>query len=117
ALQGDVGTEPTLPLGRKGKVAGSRSISLGNDFHLAPEGDRAGGKADVGMSEEQREEPADFAAGTIADFGIAAGGFSDPCEGNSPSLLKLRRRSNIGIRGSLENNTLIQFLAQERSNR
>ncbi|XP_071435215.1 cell division cycle-associated protein 2 [Pithys albifrons albifrons] len=117
ALQGDVGTEPTLPLGRRGNVPCSRSVSLGTDFRLALVGGRAGGKPEVGVSEEQREEPADFAAGTIADFGIAAGSFGDPCKENSPSLLKFRRRSTIGIRGSPENNTLIQFLAQERSNR
>ncbi|KAJ7422316.1 hypothetical protein WISP_38518 [Willisornis vidua] len=80
ALQGDVGTEPTLPLGRRGNVPRSRSVSLGSDFHLAPEGDRAGGKPEVGVSGEQREEPADFAAGAIADFGIAAGSFGDPCK-------------------------------------
>ncbi|XP_069733767.1 cell division cycle-associated protein 2 [Phaenicophaeus curvirostris] len=35
--------------------------------------------------------------------------------GKSPTLLKFRRRSTIGLRGSPENNALIQYIAQQRS--
>ncbi|XP_052661656.1 cell division cycle-associated protein 2 isoform X7 [Harpia harpyja] len=40
-----------------------------------------------------------------------------PLNRKSPTSLKYRRRSAIGVRGSPENNTLIQYLAQQRSNR
>ncbi|XP_032936968.1 LOW QUALITY PROTEIN: cell division cycle-associated protein 2 [Catharus ustulatus] len=37
--------------------------------------------------------------------------------GTSPASLKFRRRSTIGLRGSPENNSLIRYLAQQRSSR
>uniref|UniRef100_A0A8C0UEK5 PP1-binding domain-containing protein n=1 Tax=Cyanistes caeruleus TaxID=156563 RepID=A0A8C0UEK5_CYACU len=40
-----------------------------------------------------------------------------PFSGTSPTSLKFRRRSTVGLRGSPENNTLIRYLAQQRSNR
>ncbi|NXF75268.1 CDCA2 protein, partial [Sclerurus mexicanus] len=117
ALPGDVGTAPTLPLHSKENIAGSRAGSLGTDFHCTPEGDRAEGKPDFGPPGEQREKPVDFATVTIADFGIAPGSFTKGWKGNSPTLLKFRRRSTIGLRGSPENNSLIRYLAQQRSSR
>ncbi|XP_027557744.1 cell division cycle-associated protein 2 isoform X2 [Neopelma chrysocephalum] len=117
ALQGDVGSEPTLPLNRKENFPGSRSGSLGNDSCLTPERDKAEGKPDLGTSEEQREKPVDFATVTITEFGIAPESFTKRCKGNSPTSLKFRRRSTIGLRGSPENNSLIRYLAQQRSKR
>ncbi|XP_032568603.1 cell division cycle-associated protein 2 isoform X2 [Chiroxiphia lanceolata] len=117
ALQGDVGSEPTLPLSRKENFPGCRSGSLGNDSSSTPERDKAGGKPDLGTSEEQRENPVDFATVTITEFGIAPESFTKRCKGNSPTSLKFRRRSTIGLRGSPENNSLIRYLAQQRSTR
>ncbi|XP_027520997.1 cell division cycle-associated protein 2 isoform X2 [Corapipo altera] len=117
ALRGDVGSEPTLPLNTKENFPGSRSGSLGNDSFSTPERDKAGGKPDLGTCEEQREKPVDFAAVTVTEFGIAPESFTKRCKGNSPTSLKLRRRSTIGLRGSPENNSLICYLAQHRSKR
>ncbi|XP_064494063.1 cell division cycle-associated protein 2 isoform X2 [Pseudopipra pipra] len=125
ALQGDVGSEPTLPLNRKESLPGSRSGSLGNDSYSTPERDKAEGKPDLGTSEELREKPVDFAPVTITEFGIAPESFTKRCKalllsplaGSSPTSLKLRRRSTIGLRGSPENNSLIRYLAQHRSKR
>ncbi|NXL98347.1 CDCA2 protein, partial [Tyrannus savana] len=115
---GDVGTDPTLPGHRQEEFPGSRAGSLGSDAHSTPERGRAEGKADLGLSEGQRgKPPVDFAAVTIAEFGIAPESFTERCKGDSPSSLKLRRRSTVGLRGSPENNTLIRYLAQQRSRR
>ncbi|XP_017682804.1 PREDICTED: LOW QUALITY PROTEIN: cell division cycle-associated protein 2 [Lepidothrix coronata] len=117
ALQGDVGSEPTLPLNRKENFPGSRPGSLGNDSYSTPERDKAEGKPDLGASEELREKHVDFATVTITEFGIAPESFTKRCKGNSPTSLKFRRRSTIGLRGSPENNSLIRYLAQQRSKR
>ncbi|NWS13741.1 CDCA2 protein, partial [Pachyramphus minor] len=117
ALQGDVGSEPTLPLNRKENFPGSRSGSLGSDSCWTPERDKAEGKPDLGICEEEKGKPVDFATVTITEFGIAPESFTKRCKGNSPTSLKFRRRSTIGLRGSPENNTLIRYLAQQRSQR
>ncbi|NXS03826.1 CDCA2 protein, partial [Oxylabes madagascariensis] len=98
--------EPPLPLH-------TQEGFLGNDF-CTPERDRVEGKADFGLSEE-RKKPAGFAAVITAEFGMAQEGFGKRPTGTSPTSLKLRRRSTIGLRGSPENNTLIRYLAQHRS--
>ncbi|NXP29931.1 CDCA2 protein, partial [Scytalopus superciliaris] len=113
----DVDSEPPLPWHRKDSGSGSRAGCLGSDLCWTPEWDRAEGKPDFGTPEEQRNKPVDFATVTIADFGIAPGSFTKGCKGSSPTSLKFRRRSTIGLRGSPENNTLIRYLAQQRSNR
>ncbi|XP_027767066.1 cell division cycle-associated protein 2-like, partial [Empidonax traillii] len=114
---GDVGTDPTLPGHRQEEFPGSRAGSLGSDAHSTPARGKAEGKGDFGLSEGQRGRPVDFAAVTIAEFGIAPESFTERCKGNSPASLKMRRRSTIGLRGSPENNTLIRYLAQQRSRR
>ncbi|KAJ7417320.1 hypothetical protein BTVI_33338 [Pitangus sulphuratus] len=114
---GDVGADATLPGHRQEEFPGSRAGSLGSDSHSTAERGKAEGKADLGLSEGQRGKPVDFAAVTIAEFGIAPESFTERCKGDSPNPLKLRRRSTIGLRGSPENNTLIRYLAQQRSRR
>ncbi|NXK41540.1 CDCA2 protein, partial [Piprites chloris] len=113
----DVDTEPPPPLDGEEKFPGSSSGSLGSDSYSTPERDKAGGKPALGISEEQGEKPVDFATVTITEFGIAPESFTKRCKGNSPTSLKFRRRSTIGLRGSPENNTLIRYLAQQRSKR
>ncbi|NXC06156.1 CDCA2 protein, partial [Orthonyx spaldingii] len=116
ALRGDVLREPPLPLETKEDFSSSPAVPLGNDFYCTPERDKVEGKADFGLS-EQRKKPPEFAAVGIAEFGVAQEGFTQRPPGTSPTSLKFRRRSTIGLRGSPENNTLIRFLAQHRSSR
>ncbi|XP_051496826.1 cell division cycle-associated protein 2 isoform X2 [Apus apus] len=115
-LKGDVAGEHPLPLNNKENVPRSRPVSLGDECYLTPKRDKAEEKSDCGISEEQRKTPVDFAAVTIAEFGITQESFTKR-SGKSPASLKYRRRSAIGVRGSPENNTLIKYLAQQRSNR
>ncbi|NWW25143.1 CDCA2 protein, partial [Falcunculus frontatus] len=115
-LGGDVLSDPPLPLDTKEDFSSSRAVPLGNDFYCTPQRDRVEGKPDFGLF-ERRKRPGDFAAVTAAEFGIAQESFSKQPTGPSPSSLKFRRRSTIGLRGSPENNTLIQYLAQQRSSR
>ncbi|XP_075379785.1 cell division cycle-associated protein 2 isoform X2 [Mycteria americana] len=117
ALKGDVAGEPTLPSNSKENFSRSRPVSLGDECYLTPTRDKAEEKPDCGMSEEQRKTPVHFAAVTIAEFGITQDSFTKRSIGKSPTSLKFRRRSAIGVRGSPENNTLIRYLAQQRSNR
>ncbi|NXH79951.1 CDCA2 protein, partial [Edolisoma coerulescens] len=116
ALGGDVLSDPPLPWDTREDFSSGRAVPLGNAFCSPPEGDRAEGKPDFGLSEE-RKRPVDFAAGTIPEFGMAQEGFTKRPTGTSPTSLKFRRRSTIGLRGSPENNTLIRYLAQQRSSR
>ncbi|KAK7933439.1 hypothetical protein WMY93_004335 [Mugilogobius chulae] len=65
--------------------------------------------------------PINFAESTAADFGISAQSFipaslpySNHKEKSRLAQLKVRRRSNIGVRGSPETNSLIRFIAQQR---
>uniref|UniRef100_A0A8C6TL56 PP1-binding domain-containing protein n=1 Tax=Neogobius melanostomus TaxID=47308 RepID=A0A8C6TL56_9GOBI len=63
--------------------------------------------------------PINFAQTTAADFGITVQSFIPPSlpSSNQKSRLaelKARRRSNIGVRGSPETNSLIRFMAQQR---
>ncbi|XP_066193299.1 cell division cycle-associated protein 2 [Sylvia atricapilla] len=86
-----------------------------NDFST-PERDKVEGKADLGLC-EQRKKPVDFAAVINAELGMAQESFGRRPTGTSPNSRKFRRRSTIGLRGSPENNTLIRYLAQQRSSR
>ncbi|NXU56603.1 CDCA2 protein, partial [Turnix velox] len=108
--------EFSLPVTIRENISRSRSESLEGECCVTPDGDKAEEKTLCGTAEKQRRKPVDFATVTIGDFGITQESFTKPSTGNSPSL-KYRRRSAIGVRGSPENNTLIQFLAQQRSNR
>ncbi|XP_074708368.1 cell division cycle-associated protein 2 isoform X1 [Strix uralensis] len=116
-LKGDVVGEPTWPLNSKENFSRSRPVALGDECYLTPNRDKAEETSDCGMSEKQRKEPVDFASTTIAEFGITQESFTKRSIGKSPTSLKFRRRSTIGVRGSPENNTLIQYLAQQRSDR
>ncbi|XP_035747273.1 cell division cycle-associated protein 2 isoform X3 [Egretta garzetta] len=109
--------EPTLPLNSKENLSRSRPVPLGDECYLTPSRDKAEEKSDGGISEKQRKKPVDFATVTIAEFGITQESFTKRSIGKSPTLLKFRRRSAIGVRGSPENNTLIQYIAQQRSKR
>ncbi|OWK50287.1 Cell division cycle-associated protein 2, partial [Lonchura striata] len=115
ALGGDVLSEPPLPLLTREDLSSSPAAPLGNAFST-PERDQVEGKPDFGLS-EQRKKPVDFAAVLNAEVGIAQEGFGTRPTGPSPTSLKFRRRSTIGLRGSPENNTLIRYLAQQRSSR
>ncbi|NXR93087.1 CDCA2 protein, partial [Hypocryptadius cinnamomeus] len=115
ALGGDGLSEPPLPLHSEEGLPSSRAVPLGNDFST-PERDKVEGKPDFGLS-EQRKKPADFAAVISAECGIPQESFGTRPTGTSPTSLKFRRRSTIGLRGSPENNTLIRYLAQQRSSR
>ncbi|XP_010179593.1 PREDICTED: cell division cycle-associated protein 2, partial [Mesitornis unicolor] len=117
-LKGDVLGERTLPLSSKENLARIRPVSLGDECCLTPKKEKAEEKSGSGISENQRKKPVDFATVTIAEFGISQESFTKRSLGKSPlSPLKYRRRSAIGARGSPENNSLIQYLAQQRSNR
>ncbi|NXY39272.1 CDCA2 protein, partial [Pomatorhinus ruficollis] len=107
-------SEPPWPLHAE-DFSSSPAAPLGNDFST-PQRDRGEGKADLGLC-EQREKPTDFAAGMSAELGMAQESFGRRPTGTSPNSLKFRRRSTIGLRGSPENNTLIRYLAQQRSSR
>ncbi|NXI55567.1 CDCA2 protein, partial [Chloroceryle aenea] len=114
-LKGDVAGERPLPLNSKENVPRSRAVALGGECYLTPNRGKAEDKADPGISEKQQKTPIDFATVTIAEFGITQESFTKGSAGKSPMSLKYRRRSAIGVRGSPENNTLIKFLAQQRS--
>ncbi|NXI37913.1 CDCA2 protein, partial [Galbula dea] len=116
-LKGDVVGDQALPLSSKENLSSSRPVSLGDECYLTPTTDKAEENSACGVSENQRKTPLDFATVTVAELGITRGSFTKPSIGKSPTLLKLRRRSAIGVRGSPENNSLIQFLAQQRSKR
>ncbi|XP_005058081.2 PREDICTED: cell division cycle-associated protein 2 [Ficedula albicollis] len=111
-LREDVLSEP--PLHTKKDFSSSPAAPLGNDF-TAPERDKVEGKADFGLSEQRNK--ADFAAVISAELGIPQESFGKRPTGASPKSLKFRRRSTIGLRGSPENNSLIRYLAQQRSSR
>ncbi|NXA04906.1 CDCA2 protein, partial [Sapayoa aenigma] len=113
-LGGDWGTE-ALAVNSKGSFPSSTSGPLGDGSYLTPQKPRGEGKAAFGILEEWRKKPVDFAAVTIAESGIAQGSFTPGW--NSPAALKFRRRATVGLRGSPENNSLIRYLAQQRSTR
>ncbi|NXC70583.1 CDCA2 protein, partial [Anhinga anhinga] len=117
-LKGDVAGEPTLPLNSKENFSRSRPVSLEDECSLTPTRDKAEEKSDCGISEKQRNKNVDFATVTIAGFGITPESFNkQSTPESSPTSLKFRRRSTIGLRGSPENNTLVRYLAQQRHNR
>ncbi|NWY56014.1 CDCA2 protein, partial [Chionis minor] len=113
---GTVG-EHLWPLNSKENFSGSRPVSLEDERYLTPSRDKAEEKSDCGVSEEHRKKAVDFATVSIAEFGITPESFAKRSTGKSPTSLKYRRRSAIGLRGSPEHNTLIRYLAQQRSNR
>ncbi|XP_030366084.1 cell division cycle-associated protein 2 isoform X3 [Strigops habroptila] len=112
----DVVGEPPLPLNSKENLSQRRPFSLGSECYLTPNRDKAE-ESDYGISQKQRKKPVDFATVTTGEFGIIQESFTIPSLGKSPTPLKFSRRSTIGVRGSPENNALIQYLAQQRSNR
>ncbi|NXU76560.1 CDCA2 protein, partial [Oreotrochilus melanogaster] len=116
ALKGDGAGEHALPLNSQENVSRSKAVSL-SECYLTPKRDKAEEKSGCAALEEQRKKPVDFATVTIAEFGITPESFTKGPIGKSPTSLKYRRRSSVGARGSPEHNTLIQFLAQQRSNR
>ncbi|NWQ98511.1 CDCA2 protein, partial [Burhinus bistriatus] len=116
-LRGDVVGENILPLNSKENFSGSRPVSLEDECYLTPNRDKAEERSDCGISEKQRKKTVDFATVTIAEFGISQESLTKRSIGKSPTALKFRRRSAIGLRGSPEHNALIQYLAQQRSNR
>ncbi|XP_026718951.1 cell division cycle-associated protein 2 isoform X4 [Athene cunicularia] len=116
-LKGDVVGEPALPLNGGESFSRSRPVALGDECYLTPNRAKAEEASDCAMSEKQRKEPVDFASATIAEFGITQESFTKRSIGKSPTTLKFRRRSTIGVRGSPENNTLIRYLAQQKSDR
>ncbi|XP_055552042.1 cell division cycle-associated protein 2 isoform X1 [Falco cherrug] len=113
--KGDMVGDSTLPVNSEEKFS-STPVSLEGECYLTPNRDKAEEKPDCGISEKPKKKSVDFATVTIAEFGISQESFTEPSIGKS-STLKFRRRSSIGVRGSPENNSLIQFLAQQRSNR
>ncbi|KAI6073518.1 Cell division cycle-associated protein 2 isoform X3 [Aix galericulata] len=116
-LKGDVLGEPSWSLNSKENFSRSGPGSLGDECCLPPNRDKAEEKSYCGIVEKQRRKTVDFATVTTTEFGITQESFTSPPVGKSPNALKLRRRSAIGVRGSPENNALIQYLAQQRSNR
>ncbi|XP_074419521.1 cell division cycle-associated protein 2 isoform X6 [Larus michahellis] len=114
--KGDVVGEHILRLNSKENFS-SRPVSLEDECYLTPNRDKAEEESGCGVSEKQWKKPVDFATVTVADFGITQESFTKRSIGKSPTSLKFRRRSAIGARGSPEHNTLIQYLAQQRSNR
>ncbi|NXI65373.1 CDCA2 protein, partial [Anseranas semipalmata] len=116
-LKGDMVGEPTWPLNSKEEFSRSRPVSLGDECCLSPNRDKAEEQPYCGILEKHRRKTVDFATATTAEFGITQESFTNPSIGKSPAALKFRRRSVIGVRGSPENNALIQYLAQQRSNR
>ncbi|XP_074784777.1 cell division cycle-associated protein 2 isoform X4 [Athene noctua] len=116
-LKGDVVGEPALPLNSRESFSRSRPVALGDECYLTPNRDKAEEASGCATSEKQRKEPVDFASATIAEFGITQESFTKRSIGKSPTTLKFRRRSTIGVRGSPENNTLIRYLAQQKSDR
>ncbi|NXL11624.1 CDCA2 protein, partial [Mesembrinibis cayennensis] len=116
-LKGDMVGEPTLPLNSKENFSRSRPVSLGDECYLTPSRVKAEEKSDCGIPETHSKNPVDFTTVTIAEFGITQESFTERSLGKSPASLKFRRRSAIGVRGSPENNTLIRYLAQQRSDR
>ncbi|NXL91044.1 CDCA2 protein, partial [Alectura lathami] len=115
-LKGDVAGESSWLLNSKENFSG-RPVPLGGECYLTPDRDKAEEKSPCGMSEKQQKKNIDFATVTTAEFGITQESFTNGSRGKSPTALKFRRRSAIGVRGSPENNTLIRYLAQQRSNR
>ncbi|XP_065515349.1 cell division cycle-associated protein 2 [Lathamus discolor] len=111
----DVVIEPPLPLNNKENLSRNRPVSLGGECYVTPNRNKAE-ESDCGIS-EKRGKNVVFAAVTTGEFGITQASFTVPSLGKSPTPSKFRRRSTIGVRGSPENNTLIQYLAQQRSNR
>ncbi|KAM6341281.1 cell division cycle-associated protein 2 isoform 3-T4 [Podargus strigoides] len=121
-LKGDVVGECTFPLNSKENFS-NRPVSLRDERSLTPHRDKGEEKSDSGISEEERKTAVDFATVTIAEFGITQESFTkgstgkSPTSLTSPTLLKYRRRSAVGVRGSPEHNSLIRYLAQQRNKR
>ncbi|KAM8972389.1 cell division cycle-associated protein 2 [Pelodytes ibericus] len=73
---------------------------------------------EIDVLEDPTHTPMDFSTVTVADLGISSESFTNRCAGKSPkSLMKHRRRSTIGVRGSPEMNFLIRQIALQRSQR
>ncbi|XP_054252595.1 cell division cycle-associated protein 2, partial [Indicator indicator] len=111
-LQGGAAEEHVLPFSSRENLPGSSPAPLGEECCLTPNRDKAEGAC--GLSASQGQMPVGFTPERVAEFGLTQENFTI---GASPATLKFRRRAAIGARGSPENNSLIQFLAQQRSNR
>ncbi|XP_053222484.1 cell division cycle-associated protein 2 isoform X1 [Podarcis raffonei] len=87
--------------------------TLGDTDYLTP--NKNGFDSTYGISSSYASPPVDFSALTAADFGITPKSFTKQNKGDSENLLKkFRRRSTIGVRGSPENNSLIQYIAHQK---
>ncbi|XP_029459955.1 cell division cycle-associated protein 2 isoform X2 [Rhinatrema bivittatum] len=74
-------------------------------------------KLSTEASKEVIKPPIDFSTVTVDDLGITPDIFTiKSSENTNKSLLKARRRSTVGVRGSPETNFLIRYIAQQRSN-
>ncbi|KAM6432475.1 cell division cycle-associated protein 2 isoform 2-T3 [Liasis olivaceus] len=72
-------------------------------------------KTNIDIANSQVTPSRDFSDSTAADYGITPEFFTKQCKEESKNILKkFRRRSTIGARGSPENNSLIQYIAQQR---
>ncbi|NXN08607.1 CDCA2 protein, partial [Indicator maculatus] len=117
-LQGGAAGEHALPFSSRENLPGSSPAPLGEECCLTPNRDKAEGAC--GLSASQGQTPVGFTPERVAEFGLTQENFTTGkagVAGASPATLKFRRRAAIGARGSPENNSLIQFLAQQRSNR
>lgn len=74
-LRGDMVGEHT-PLNSKENFSRSRPVSLEDECYLIPNRHKAEEKPDCGISDKQRKKNVDFAAVTIAEFGITQESFT-----------------------------------------
>ncbi|XP_010137488.1 PREDICTED: cell division cycle-associated protein 2 [Buceros rhinoceros silvestris] len=115
---GNVAGEQTLPLSCKDNVLGSGPVSSGRECYLTPTRDKA--EENPGGGASGKQTPVDFATGTVAEFWMTPERLNELSMGKAgmtPTSLKCRRGATVGIRGTPEHESLMQFLAQERSNR
>nr|XP_006114247.1 cell division cycle-associated protein 2 isoform X1 [Pelodiscus sinensis]XP_006114248.1 cell division cycle-associated protein 2 isoform X1 [Pelodiscus sinensis] len=90
---------------------------LDDASYVTPDKGEADVKPDCETSENVMKTPVDFASVTIAEFGITPESFTAKPSIEKSMALKLKRRSTIGVRGSPENNSLIQYLAKQKMRR
>ncbi|XP_034994677.2 cell division cycle-associated protein 2 [Zootoca vivipara] len=86
--------------------------TLGDTDYLTP--NKNGFDSTYGISSSYASPPVDFSALTAADLGITPESFTKQYKGVSKNLLKFRRRSTIGVRGSPENDSLIRYIAHQK---
>ncbi|XP_033027750.1 cell division cycle-associated protein 2 [Lacerta agilis] len=86
--------------------------TMGDTDYLTP--NKNGFDSTYEISSSCASPSVDFSALTAADFGITPQSFTKQYKGDAKNLLKFRRQSTIGVRGSPENNSLIRFIAQQK---